>query len=154
MRSVEKEPINRVLFSLVAAPCFSVAIRVWKNNFTESGTRRSYNSQGFGGQFISSGLTVYWSLIFSLIKEAAFSTIVFLLTEWWIVSWNTWLLITTSGLFTLAVTNINWSGNRSSMPFFNFPDISCSPYLYYKFLAVHSLIQLFLPTICASKYTL
>ena len=38
MRSAEKEPINP--FLLVAAPCFSVAGWIWKNNFIESGTGR------------------------------------------------------------------------------------------------------------------
>ena len=81
MRSAEKESIKRVLFSLVAEPCFSVARRVWKNNLTDCGTGRSCNSLRFGGQLVSSGLTVHWFLISTLIKEAAFSLVVLLLLE-------------------------------------------------------------------------
>ena len=38
---------------------------------------KTCNSLGFGGQLVSYGLIVYWSLISSLIKEVAFSTAVF-----------------------------------------------------------------------------
>ena len=53
----------------------------------------------------------------SLIKEAACSVVVFLLTEWWMVFLKNSLLITTSVIFTFAVTKHNWVGINAPLFF-------------------------------------
>ena len=113
-----KDSIRQLLFSLFGAPCVSVASkRLLKNSLTESGTGSCCNSQSFGSQLFFSGSVVHCFFMPSLIKEAACSVVVFLLTEWWMVFLKNSLLITTSVIFTFAVTKHNWVGINAPLFF-------------------------------------